>query len=724
MGDTAEDIVRRLNGVKKITGGWTARCPAHDDSSNSLSVSNGVGGKLLLHCHTGCSFQEVIAAIGTDSVQSVTFPYKNEEGQLLYEVVRREPKGFAQRRPDGTNGWLWNLKDTRRVLYRLPEILVQDPDEVVFVCEGEKDVDRLFSLGLIGTTNSGGAGKWRKEYSKSLAERNVCILPDNDEPGRAHARQVARSLIGVAKSIKVLQLPALPDKGDVSDWLNSGGDSVTLVDMAQTAEEWQDTDGDEPEAEQQHTLVPQEPHSMEAEKMVLGQVMLDNELMSQAVRLLKAQHFFLAAHQSIFMVQAELHDSSQEINYVTISELLKRDRVLEQAGGIRYLQQLTHGLPHSTSISQYADIIRAHAKSRWLMRLGLKIHAIARDGGDHPDEVAKWIMQEMDGEGARLEGLRRPRSIDDMYEDQALRFGMFHKGISDAIPTGFPEIDAKLLGGGVLPSLMYVLAGRPSMGKTTFALDVSCNAADQGRRVLVVSRETPAEMLLDRMVSAKSGIERFKISPGMTRASYELAMETLQAMRLVPIVIDDFSTSIAEIDGWLGEYLRAGEPIELIMLDYLQLMTSNDADTRVQEVSAISKGYKGLLTKYKIPGLLVSNLNRAGGMGEPELIHLRESGQIEFDADVVLMIHGDETEEEVQFLSKELICKKQRDGPHFRRTLEMNTELVTFRTPSMLGHSRLPEKIEPRRMGTDEEELVRQKARGKRAHKDEGIFEY
>lgn len=465
------------------------------------------------------------------------------------------------------------------------------------------------------------------------------------------------------------------------------------------------------------------PHSPESERAVLGGIVIDNELVTQAIRLLRPEDFYVRSHQRVYVAMLVLFEDGTEINPILIGEVLKRDGSLEAVGGISFLTNLTYGLPHSTNIVHYANVIRAHSKSRWLMKFAARIHATVSEGGMHPDEVARWIVQEVDTTGERLENLRRPRSIDDMYEDQALRFQLFHKGISDAISTGFPQLDEKMLGGGFLPSLMYVFAGRPSMGKTTLTLDLMSNAADQGRRGLVVSRETPAEMLLDRMVSAKSGVPRFKISPGMTKASYEAAMETLQAMRLVPIVIDDFSTSIQELDRYLADCERSGKRIEIMMLDYLQLMTSAEGDSRVQEVSSISKGYKGLCTKYKIPGLLVSNLNRAGGQGEPELIHLRESGQIEFDADVVFMVHGDETEEESDFLVKDVICKKQRDGPHFRRQMDMNTELVTFRTHEMLGLSG-PRKIEPRRMGIDEEEVARQKARGKGAHKDEGTFDY
>jgi len=146
-----------------------------------------------------------------------TYDYQDESGTLLFQSVRYEPKDFTQRRPDRKGGWVWNLDDTRRVLYRLPQLLMAD---TAYVNEGEKDTDRLWSLGLPATTNPQGAGKWRAEYSQTLAGKRVVILPDNDEPGEPHALQVARSLLPVAAAVKIVRLPGLPPKGDVSNWLD------------------------------------------------------------------------------------------------------------------------------------------------------------------------------------------------------------------------------------------------------------------------------------------------------------------------------------------------------------------------------------------------------------------------------------------------------------------------------------------------------------------------
>jgi AAA domain len=164
-----------------------------------------------------------------------TYDYFDEHGELLYQVCRKEPKSFLQRQLLEQGGWMYSLEGVRRVPYRLPELLAADTSATVFICEGEKDVDALREFGLVATTNAGGAGKWKEEYSEHLRGRNVVILPDNDKPGQEHAESVARSLRGIAANVKVVSLPGLPEKGDVSDWLNAGGTVEGLKKMANEA---------------------------------------------------------------------------------------------------------------------------------------------------------------------------------------------------------------------------------------------------------------------------------------------------------------------------------------------------------------------------------------------------------------------------------------------------------------------------------------------------------
>lgn len=167
-----------------------------------------------------------------------TYPYRALDGRLLFEVVRYDPKGFRQRRPLEGGGWAWNLRDIEPVLFRLPELAAADPKRTVFVCEGEKGVDALMELGLVATCSPMGAGKWRPSYAEPLRGRHVVVLPDNDQPGRDHAEAVARSLHGVAASVRIVELPGLPGKGDPFDWAKAGGTAAELRDHVRAASPW------------------------------------------------------------------------------------------------------------------------------------------------------------------------------------------------------------------------------------------------------------------------------------------------------------------------------------------------------------------------------------------------------------------------------------------------------------------------------------------------------
>jgi putative DNA primase/helicase len=241
----AREVLHKFKNVKRSSDGFTARCPAHDDDRNSLSISDGADGRLLLFCHAGCSYESIRDAVGLESNSTkrieAAYDYRDEQGVLLYQVIRYEPKSFMQRKPDGKGGWDYKLNGVRRVPYRLSELLASDTINPVIIVEGEQDVDRAYREGLVATTNAGGAGKWRDEYNEALRGRHVIIIPDNDEPGRKHALQVARSLHSIAASIRILELPDLTPKGDLSDWLDTGWTLEQLKTLANAAPLWNET---------------------------------------------------------------------------------------------------------------------------------------------------------------------------------------------------------------------------------------------------------------------------------------------------------------------------------------------------------------------------------------------------------------------------------------------------------------------------------------------------
>jgi len=274
-------VLTKLQGVKRAgKDKWRAKCPAHDDRVASLSVAV-ADDKILIHCHAGCSTEAVVEALGMsmsdlfldrkvvrkvrrEPIIKAVYDYTDSQGNLVYQVVRYTPKGFKQRQPDGKSGWIWNLDGVEIVPYRLPNILsAQSRGEVVYVAEGEKDVHALEKLGLSATTNPGGAGKWRAGFAKYFRDAHLVILPDNDQPGREHAEEVATLLHGVAASIKIVELPGIAHKEDVSDWLAKGHSLEELKSLVELAPIWKPAD-------KKPTLQPSEAHCTDRPLTDLG----------------------------------------------------------------------------------------------------------------------------------------------------------------------------------------------------------------------------------------------------------------------------------------------------------------------------------------------------------------------------------------------------------------------------------------------------------------------
>lgn len=250
------DILVKLRDVTRTSAGWTARCPSHDDNRPSLSVAVGDDGRVLVHCFAGCAPDQVVAAVGMRMADLMpatkivaTHDYRDEHGAVLFQAVRLSPKSFRLRRRNEKGEWVWRMDGARRVPYRLDELQAQ---RLVLLVEGEKDADNVAALGLLATTTPMGAGGWRDEYApviKASGVEEVVVIPDNDEPGRRYAVQAGTALTACGLTVRVLELLGVPEKGDVSDWLDAGGtadDLKALVDQAPTFDAWRGTDAVRP----------------------------------------------------------------------------------------------------------------------------------------------------------------------------------------------------------------------------------------------------------------------------------------------------------------------------------------------------------------------------------------------------------------------------------------------------------------------------------------------
>jgi putative DNA primase/helicase len=246
-----ENLKERIQDIKETSPGqYIGKCPAHNDNKASLSISDQDEDRILLYCHAGCSAEYVMGSIGlklSDLFKSKKegskikkiYSYENQNRNLEFQTVRREPKGFYQRQPDGKGGWINNLKGKELVIYKLPEVIdAVAQGKTIYITEGEKDVESLMRIGLVATTSPMGAGKWRESYNPYFSKANVVIIPDNDVVGRKHAENIASNLNGIANTLKIIHLKGLKEKGDVSDWLEQGNSVEQLLEICQNAVEW------------------------------------------------------------------------------------------------------------------------------------------------------------------------------------------------------------------------------------------------------------------------------------------------------------------------------------------------------------------------------------------------------------------------------------------------------------------------------------------------------
>jgi putative DNA primase/helicase len=230
---TLDSLVRILQ-ARRSGLAWAARCPAHEDNNPSLAICE-KDGKVLLHCHAGCSQQDVVDALKARGIWNsehnqperritAEYSYTDEDGKLLYQVVRYDPKDFRQRRPDGHGGWIWK-KGERQVLYHLPGV-IEAP--ILFVVEGEKDAEAMRDHGFVATTWAGGAKvPWLPEFTETLRGREVILIPDNDKPGWERASIIARALLHKVARLRVFDLP--DGIKDISDWFEAGHSECQLI---------------------------------------------------------------------------------------------------------------------------------------------------------------------------------------------------------------------------------------------------------------------------------------------------------------------------------------------------------------------------------------------------------------------------------------------------------------------------------------------------------------
>jgi replicative DNA helicase len=417
------------------------------------------------------------------------------------------------------------------------------------------------------------------------------------------------------------------------------------------------------------------PASMEAERAILGAVLLDNSAYNQAAESLHADDFSLDSHRRIYLRMAELAESGRPVDFVTLTEQLGQHKEIEAVGGVVYVTSLTDGLPRVKNIEQYVQIVKDKALLRALIHASSSAIQQAYDQSAPAEEIIEaaesaifQISEKRIGQGfVGIPDIVRSSfgSIDKLYEQ-----GQRITGVA----THFEDLDN--LTSGLQKSDLIIVAGRPSMGKTAFAINIAENAAVKDNRVVgVFSLEMSRESLMLRMLCSQARVDSHKMRTGfLGKEDYQKLVGALAQLVEAPIFIDDTpGISLSEMRAKSRRLQQSQGRLDLLVVDYLQLMSGPPGkrqENRTQEVSAISRGLKGLAKEIRCPLIALSQLSRApenrSDNKRPQLSDLRESGAIEQDADVVAFIFREEVYKpdvpELEGIA-ELIIAKQRNGP-------------------------------------------------------------
>jgi len=434
------------------------------------------------------------------------------------------------------------------------------------------------------------------------------------------------------------------------------------------------------------------PHSDEAERGVLGAVLVENRQFHKARELLGPDHFYSPRHRTIFRALETLIDRGSAVDLLTLTLELEKTAHLEACGGASYLAALTDGVPRAGHVEHYATVVREHAIRRQLLRASQEIaEAALRPVGSVDqtlDEAEKAIFQVAED---RIRSGFLPMSVVADASLQIVDELTRKRETITGIATGFDQLDQ--MTAGLQPSDLIILAARPSMGKTAVALNIAANAAlRHGRTVGVFSLEMSHQQLYLRMLSSEGRIDAHHLRTGRIGAEeWTRLTDAHGALRQAPIFIDDTpGLGIMEMRA-KARRLKLEHCLDLLAVDYLQLMRGRSTryDSRQQEISDISRSLKELAKELHVPVVALSQLSRApeqrGSDHRPQLSHLRESGAIEQDADVVLFLFREEVykKDDLELKGKaELIVGKQRNGPTGSVDLVFIREWTRFENPA------------------------------------------
>lgn len=403
------------------------------------------------------------------------------------------------------------------------------------------------------------------------------------------------------------------------------------------------------------------PHSPEAEQSVLGGLLIANDAYDRIADLIRAEDFYGFGHRLIFAAAAELISAGHPADVITVAERLEAGKKLEGIGGLAYLGSLAQNVPTAANIRRYAEIVKDRAMRRALIANGVAI----ADAGYSLDTP---VQQSIDTGITGLEGIEHPgeQEIPDISACLLETIRELEEGHSTKIKTHIAGFDA--LTGGLAPGDVTVLGARPSMGKTALAMQIAVNVAMRDTPVLVFSFEMSSGQLTRRTLSHLGGVDAHNLRcNSLTKEDYDGMTAAISIMHRKPLYIDDgMYGDVSPMRAKAKTVKRKAGGLGLIVIDYLQLMSGSEGDTRNDRVSEISRGVKLMARELDVPVLLLSQLSRsceARTDKRPLLADLRDSGSIEQDADIVVFLYREEVYSGEWPGIAEALIRKQRNGP-------------------------------------------------------------
>ncbi len=428
------------------------------------------------------------------------------------------------------------------------------------------------------------------------------------------------------------------------------------------------------------------PQNIDGEKALLGSIMLKPDVFHDIVDVISSESFYAERHRKIFHAMMDLYNKGQPIDLLSISSRLKERKDLKNIGGSSYLSEIVEGVPSSANAKHYADLVHKKCVLRNIIEAADHVAELSYNEAleleQLIDEVEKKILTATDV-GSRQKFVQIKTTLNEAWE----RFENLHNSKGEEIrgvKTGFANIDNKLAG--LQKSDLIILAARPSVGKTSLALDIARQTAIKYQtKVGLFSLEMSSQQLVDRMLSAQARVDSWKLRTGRlsTDEDFTNIQQALGELSKAPIYIDDNSSNTVLMMRSVARKMKKEHGIDLIIVDYLQLIhPTKNYDSMVNQVTEISRSLKGLARELDVPVLALSQLSRAveARGGRPRLSDLRDSGSIEQDADVVMFIHREDKnkEESEKTNIAEILIEKHRNGPTGKVDLYFNEKKTSF----------------------------------------------